>query len=88
MLPALPRLRITKMTFFEAFMRALLVICGFALIFWIGVYVLGAIGLPIPPHVEPILLAVLVILCILILYRLFSPWLSGGPWWPRPPRTP
>jgi hypothetical protein len=46
-------------------------------------WVLGAIGIHLPPMVVNILIVVLVLVAILILWRLFAG--SNFPWWPRGP---
>ena len=74
------------MSFFEAVIRALLYICGFALLFFLVVWVLGAIGFALPMMVERILIVMFVLVAILILARLFYPWISGVNLFP--PRNP
>jgi cytochrome c biogenesis protein CcdA len=69
------------MSFFEAVIRALLMICGFALVFYLVVWVLAVIGLALPVMVEKILVVILVLVAILILARLFYPWISASNWW-------
>ncbi len=74
------------MSFFEAVIRALLYICGLALLFFLCVWVLGVIGLTLPVMVERIILVMFVLVAILILGRLFYPWISSATLFP--PRNP
>ncbi len=74
------------MGFFEAVIRALLYICGFALLFFLVVWVLGVVGIALPLMVERILLVMFTLVAILILARLFYPWMSSVRWFP--PRNP
>lgn len=67
----------------ERIIYALIYLCGIALCFYLIIWVLGAIGLHLPPMVVNILLVVLVLVAILILWRLFAG--AGIPWWPREP---
>jgi hypothetical protein len=71
------------MGFFEAVIRALLTICACALVFYLVVWVLAVIGLALPVMVEKILVVIMVLVAILILARLFYPWLSANWWGPR-----
>jgi hypothetical protein len=70
---------------FGQVIRALLYICLMALLFYIIVWVLASIGFALPPMVEKILIVMFVLVCILILYQLFAPWLGGINWWGRGP---
>lgn len=65
------------MPFIETVIRALLYICGLALVFFLVIWVLGSIGLALPFMVERILLIMFVLIAILVLVRLFYPMLSG-----------
>jgi hypothetical protein len=67
----------------ERIIYALIYICGLALCFYLIIWVLGAIGLHLPPVVVNILVVMLVLVAILILVRLFLP--SNFKWWPGPP---
>ena len=74
------------MGFFEAVIRALLYLCGLALLFFLVLWVLGAIGLALPFMVERIITVMFVLVAILVLARLFYPWMSGVRLFPpRPP---
>jgi hypothetical protein len=74
------------MGFFEAVIRALLYICGLMLLFFLVVWALGAIGLALPIMVERIILVMFVLVAILVLARLFYPWVSTARLFP--PRNP
>jgi hypothetical protein len=67
----------------ERVIYALIYLCGIALCFYLILWVLGAIGIHLPPMVVNILIVVLVLVAILILWRLFAG--SGIRWWPGPP---
>jgi hypothetical protein len=69
------------MTMFEAIIRALLYICGIALCYFLIIWVLGEIGIMIPAMVLKILLVMLVLVCILVLWRLFSPFFGSINFW-------
>lgn len=76
---------------FEAIVRALLYLCGIALGYYLILWVLAAIGLAIPAMVAKILLVMLVLVAILVLARLFAPWVGGFSLWgpgPPPPNPP
>ena len=77
------------MGIFEAVIRALIYLCCIALVFFLCVWVLGEIGLALPPMVLHILMVIFALIAILILVRLFAPALSGYVWFPgpRPPGT-
>ena len=65
----------------EAIIRALLYICAIVLCYFLILWVLTTIGIAIPAMVAKIILVMLVLICILVLYRLFAPWFGswGGP---------
>jgi len=65
------------MSFFEAVIRALLYICAAALVFFLVVWVLQSIGFALPLMVERILIVMFVLVIILVLARLFYPWMEG-----------
>lgn len=72
---------------FEAIIRALLYICGLVLCYFLVLWVLGELGIAIPMMVAHVLAIMLALVCILILWRLFSPWFGGvNLWGPGPPR--
>ncbi len=66
----------------ERVIYALIYLCGIFLCYWLILWVLGALGLNLPPHVLQILMVVLVLIAILVLWRLFAG--SFKPW-PGPP---
>jgi hypothetical protein len=66
----------------ERVIYALIYLCGIALCFYLIIWVLGAIGIHLPPMVVNILVVVLVLVAILILWRLFAG--SGIRLWPNP----
>jgi hypothetical protein len=63
----------------EAIIRALLYICAIVLCYFLILWVLAAIGLEIPAMVVKIIMVMLILVCILVLYRLFSPWFGNLP---------
>jgi hypothetical protein len=65
--------------------RALIYICVMALLFYLVLWVLAAIGFALPAMVEKILIVIFVLVCLLILWQLFSPWIGGVNWWGRGP---
>lgn len=75
------------MGFFEALVRALIYILFMALAFYLCIWVLGVVGFVLPPMIEKILIAIFVLVAILILARLFYPFMEGYTWFPprRPP---
>jgi amino acid transporter len=74
------------MGLFEAVIRALIYICVIALLFFLVLWVLGSLGVALPAMVVNILKIIFVLVCILILVRLFWPALSGFNLFP--PRGP
>jgi hypothetical protein len=75
------------MGFFETLVRALIYILFMALAFYLCIWVLGVVGFMLPPMIEKILIAIFVLVAILILARLFYPFMEGYNWFPprRPP---
>lgn len=71
---------------FEAIVRALIYICLVVLAMFLVLWVLAEIGLALPAMVIKILWVIVVLLCILVLFRLFWPMASGFAWFP--PRNP
>ena len=67
----------------ERVVYALLYLCGIALCYFLILWVLGAIGLHLPPMVLNILLVMLVLVAVLVLVRLLAP--ANFPWWPKQP---
>lgn len=77
------------MGFFEAVIRALLYLCGIAIVFYVCLWVLAALGLALPVMVVTILKVMFGLIAILVLLRLFTPW--TGTWFSGPlfpPRRP
>lgn len=56
--------------------RALITLCVIALCFFLVIWVLGAIGIVLPAIVIKILGVILVLVAILILIKLFQPWIG------------
>lgn len=67
----------------ERVIYALLYICGIALCCVLIIWVLGAIGIHLPPMVINILYVMAVLVVVLVLWRLFAG--TNVPWWPRRP---
>ncbi len=65
--------------------RALIYICVMALLFYLVLWVLAAIGFALPAVIEKILIVIFILICLLVLWQLFSPWISGVNWWGRGP---
>jgi hypothetical protein len=63
--------------------RALIYICVMALLFYLVLWVLAAIGFALPAVIEKILIVIFVLICILVLWQLFSGYLGGINWWGR-----
>lgn len=72
------------MGIFEAIIRALIYICFIALGYYLILWVLAAIGIMIPHMVVVVLGVILVLVAILVMFRLFAPWIGG--WSLFPPR--
>lgn len=60
----------------NAVVRALITLCVIALCFFLVIWVLGAIGIVLPAIVIKILGVILVLVAILILIKLFQPWIG------------
>ncbi len=74
------------MQLFEAVVKALIFICLVVLAYYLIFWVLGTIGLAVPIMVQHIVLVIIILIAVLILARLFWPFLSQ-PWFPpRPPQ--
>ena len=72
----------------ERIIYALLYLCGLVLAYYAILYVLGALGIHIPPNILNVLMVMLVLVAVLILWRLFAG-AASFPLWPRdPPATP
>jgi hypothetical protein len=67
----------------DAVIRALLYLCCIALAFFLIIWVLGVLGIVLPPKVVSILMVMFTLIAILILIRLFWPVFSGYQWFPN-----
>jgi hypothetical protein len=66
----------------ERVIYALLYLCMIVICYYLIIWVLGVLGIHIPPQILSIIMVMLVLIAILILVRLF--WAGGGfPLWPR-----
>ena len=63
----------------ESIIRALIYICAIVLCYFLILWVLGEIGIAIPAMVAHIILVILVLVCVLILWRLFRPYIGNLP---------
>jgi hypothetical protein len=70
------------MGFFEALIRALIYLCCIALAFFLCLWVLAELGVALPAMVITILKVIFVLVAILILVRLFMPFMGGFTWFP------
>ena len=68
------------MAFFTTIVKALIFICFMALVYFLAVWVMASIGFTLPPMVMKIVGVIFILICILILARLFMPWASGFDW--------
>jgi hypothetical protein len=68
------------MGLFERVIRALIYLCFIALMFYLCVFVLEALGIILPYMIMNILKVIFVLVAILILVRLFYPVLQGQNW--------
>jgi hypothetical protein len=65
------------MGFFEALIRALIYLCVIALCFFLSLWVLGELGIMLPAMVITILKVIFILVAILILVRLFAPFVTN-----------
>lgn len=72
------------MSLIERVIRALLYLCAVALCFFLVVWVLAEIGFVLPAMVLVILKVMFGLIAILVLVRLFWPYVSGATLWPPP----
>jgi hypothetical protein len=70
---------------FGQVIRALLYLCCIALCFFLVLWVLGELGIALPAMVVVILKVIFILVAILILYQLFTPYFGGVDWWGRRP---
>lgn len=66
---------------FEAFIKALISIGLLVICVYLGLWFVAGLGLGIPGVVINIVWMIVVLICVLIIYRLFKPWISG--WFPQ-----
>lgn len=66
----------------ERVIRALLYLCAIAICYYLVVWVLGALNIHIPSQVLTILMVMFALIAILILVRLFWPYVSSTRWFP------
>lgn len=63
----------------ESIIRALIYICAIVLCYFLIIWVLAEIGIAVPTMVAHIILVILVLVCILVLWRLFKPYVGTIP---------
>ncbi len=73
------------MGLFEAIIKALLMLCLVMLAYFLIFWVLGTIGIGIPIMVQHIILVMIILIAILILARMFWPFVAGKLWFPPAP---
>jgi hypothetical protein len=61
--------------------RALIYLCVIALLFYLCLWVISTLGIPLPGMVIVILKVIFVLVAILVLYQIFAPVLGGYDWW-------
>lgn len=74
------------MSFVEALIRALFTICAVVLCYYLCIWVLDVLHIGLPGEVLVILKLMLALFAILILVRLFYPFISGFAFFP--PKNP
>ena len=65
---------------FEAFIKGLIWVCFLVIAVYVGIWVLGVLGLSLPAHIIPIIWVIVVLVAILVFYRLFKG--AGATWLP------
>jgi hypothetical protein len=63
--------------------RALIYLCCVALLFYLCLWVIATLGIPLPGMVIVILKVIFVLVAILVLYQIFAPVFGGYDWWGR-----
>ena len=63
---------------FESIILLLIQICFVVLVAYIVIWVLGALGVSLPPKVVQIFWIIIVLIVILLLFRMLAPSLRGG----------
>lgn len=56
----------------------LIQICIVVGLCWLVIYVLGQLGVPVPPRVVQIFWVIVMLIVLLLLWRAFGPIISGG----------
>ena len=64
----------------ERVIRALLYLCVIAICFYLIIWVIGVLGVAIPGVIITILKVMFVLVAILVLVRLFYPFVQGQNW--------
>lgn len=62
----------------ESVLVLLIYICVVVGLCWLVIYVLGVLGVAIPPKVQQILWVIVLLIVLLLLWRAFGPIISGG----------
>ena len=63
---------------FESIIMLLIYVCIVVAACWLVIYVLGAIGVTLPPQVIKIFWIIVGLICLLMLWRMVGPALSSG----------
>jgi hypothetical protein len=66
----------------ERVIRALLYLIGIAICYYLVIWIFAVIGIHIPVEITRLLMAAFGLIAILVLVRLFWPYVSGGRWFP------
>lgn len=70
------------MSIIERVIRALLYLIAIAICYYLILWVLSAIGIHIPPQILTLLMVAFGLIAVLVLVRLFWPYVSGARWFP------
>ena len=62
----------------ESVIMLLIYICVVVAVFWLVLWVLGQIGVPLPPNVIKIMWVIVGLVCLLLIWRMIGPALEGG----------
>lgn len=65
----------------EAVILLLIYVCLIAAVAWLVIYVLGAIGVPLPPQVVKIFWVIVGLIALLMIWRTIGPGLQAGRLW-------
>jgi len=63
---------------FESIIMLMIQICLVVGLCWIVIWVLGQLGIALPPQVIKIFWVIVVLIVILLLYRALAPFIHGG----------